>query len=146
MTSPTARDPRSFAWPVEVALAAAIETDATLATLLAGGKVYSLVAPPKSPFDYITLGDMSESASSHFNRFGTSSVETIHIWSRKPGKSGVLAIYMALYVLLHGRALPLAGTASMLRGTLILATVLADPDGLTAHGVARYAVRAEAVT
>lgn len=141
----TARDPRSFVWPVEVALAAAIESDPTLATLLAGAKVYSLVAPPKSPFDYITLGDVSESAKSRFNSFGTSAVETMHLWSRKPGKSGVLAIYGALYTLLHGRALSLSGSASMLRGTMTLATVLGDPDGITAHGVVRYSVDMQAV-
>lgn len=134
--------PQSFVWPIEVALAAAINADATLATLLAGDRVYSLWAPPNAPFDYITLGDVNESASSRFHRPGTITNETLHLWSRAGGKQGVAAIYAALVALLDGNVLALSD-GRMLRGRMELTTVLADPDGKTAHGVARYTVLAE---
>lgn len=132
----------SFVWPTEVALAAAINADPALQSLLAGERVYSLWAPANAPFDYITLGDVNESAQSRFHRPGTLTTETLHLWSRAGGKQGVLAIYAALRALLDRQTLVLTD-GLMLQGTVALATVLADPDGKTAHGVVRYSALVE---
>lgn len=131
----------SAAWPLDKAIAAAFNGDATLAALLAGDKVYSLVAPKDSPFDYIVLGESIEEHFRTFGRQGHDNDTAIHIWSQRKAKQGVLDIYHEVERILDRQILALAAPANtMVRMATRLQTVIADPDGMTFHGVARAQV------
>lgn len=129
----------SAAWPLDVAVAAALTGDGTLAALLAGDKLYSLVAPKDSPFDYLVLGDGPEDQFRTFGRQGHANDLALHIWSRTDQKKGVLVIYDHIERILDRKIIALTGN-TMVRMATRLQTILADPDGITVHGVARVTV------
>jgi hypothetical protein len=129
----------SAAWAIDVAIAAALNGDGTLAAKLAGDKVYSLVAPKDSPFDYLVLGDGPETQFRTFGRQGHANDLAIHIWSQGQAKKGVLDIYADIERILDRHTLALTAN-TMVRMATRLQTVLADPDGMTFHGVARAEV------
>lgn len=129
----------SAAWPLDVAVAAAFNADATLAAKLAGDKVYSLVAEKDSPFDYIVLGDGPEAQFRTFGRQGHANDLAIHIWSQGQAKKGVLDIYGDIERILDRQRLVLTGHTAVRMATRLQA-VLVDPDGVTFHGIARAEV------
>lgn len=131
----------SAAWPIDVAIAAALNADGTLAAKLAGDKVYSLVAPKDSVFPYLVLGDGPEDQFRTFGRQGHANDLAIHIWSQTDQKKGVLTIYDDLERILDRQKLALANPANtMVRMATKLQTILVEPDGITFHGVARVEV------
>jgi hypothetical protein len=130
----------SAAWAIDVAVAAALTGDGTLAAKLAGDKLYSLVAPKDSPFDYLVLGDGPESQFRTFGRQGHANDLAIHIWSQGQQKKGVLDIYADIERVLDRQKLALTGGNTMVQMATRLQAVLADPDGITFHGVARAEV------
>lgn len=125
----------SAAWPIDVAVAAAITGDVTLAALLAGDKVYSLVAKKNAPFDYIVLGDSPESQFRTFGRGGHANSLTVHLWSQKTQKKGPLTMYDNIERIFDNKPLVISGHTRVSTSTRLI-TVLADPDGVTFHGVA----------
>lgn len=129
----------SAAWPIDVAVAAALTGDALLAARLVGDKLYSGVAPKDALFDYLVLGDGSEDQFRTFGRQGHTNDLAIHIWSRGLQKQGVLLIYDDIERVLDRQILSLTGNTMVQLATRLQA-VLADPDGITFHGVARAQV------
>lgn len=133
----------SAAWPLDVAVAAALLADATLAARLAGDKLYSGVAPKNADFDYLVLGDGPEEQFRTFGRQGHSNDLAVHIWSRGQAKKGVLLIYKDIERVLDRQKLPLNADGSvhtMVQMGTRLQTVVPDLDGVTFHGVARVEV------
>jgi hypothetical protein len=131
----------SAAWPIDVAVAAAFIADGTLAALLAGDRVYSLVAPKDSAFDYLVLGDGPEEQFRTFGRQGHTNDLAVHIWSQGRAKQGVLTIYDSIERILDRHTLALTNPQNtMVRMATRLQAVLVEPDGVTFHGVARVSV------
>lgn len=95
-------------------------------------KVYDSV-PPGAIFPYITIGQ------DHFlddNAEGIDGAEcfpTIHIWSRKPGKTEAKELTKKAVVALYTN-ISLTGFR-VAEVTLDGLTHLSDPDGLTSHSV-----------
>ena len=129
----------SAAWPIDKALSAALLADGALSAKLAGDKLYSLVAPKNSAFDYLVLGDSPEVGFRTFGRAGHDTELAIHIWSRGQQRKGVLSIYGDIERVLDNKRLTLDGHTMGLMRTR-LQSVLTDPDGITCHGVVRARV------
>jgi hypothetical protein len=126
-----------------VAIADAIEADATLAGLLAGAKVYNGLAPEESPFNYITLSNFAESERNLFNLEGSQSTSQFAIWTKGEGEMDVLTIYEALHDLFHNKRLTL-DVGQHIRGKLrLIMTGAGDQsDATIVRGVVEYAMRA----
>lgn len=124
------------AWPIDVAVAAAIEADAAIMALLAGG-VHSIVAPEGTRLDYVTLGSTSEGDFDAFGAEGNDGVLTVHVWTAVMGKGPALAIYGHLQRVLNNVPLVLDGQRH-LDGTLSLLDVRPDVDNRSMHLIARY--------
>lgn len=129
----------SAIWPLHVALAAAINGDATAAALLAGDKVYSLIAPSGAVFDYVVLGDSNAREVPTFSRAGESGAIAIHLWCANDDQATTLQLFGELRRVLHDVRLTLTGTTQLhCLGKLSLVTTVADPSGEFVHGVTRY--------
>lgn len=137
----------SAAWPIDVALEAALGADAALIALLNPGggdavKVYNGKAPQETGEPYLVLGDTAEDRANTFGRAGNSGEQTIDIWC--PAGEGfrrVKQIYGEMKRILDGKRLVLDGH-TMVLGALRLVTILNDPSG-SAHGVAFYSARTQ---
>lgn len=129
----------SSVWPLHVALAAALNGDATLAALLSGDKVYSLVAPRGAVFDYLVLGDSNTQDLPTFTRAGERGAITIHAWCVGDDQMTALQLFGELRRVLHNVHLTLSGTTQVhCVGQLTLVTTAPDPSGEFVHGVFRY--------
>lgn len=144
MTKPLGSGPVSALWPIDLALAAAIQADGPTMALLAGQGVYSIRAPAGAVMDYVVIGDSEEADTFRaLMRQGSNAVLTLDVWSgMTESRAGVLAIYNALRKLLHTTALPVdpSSGVTFCRGSLELVTVLADRDSAATHGILRYTV------
>lgn len=133
---------RSSLWPLVVATVSAIEGSSELAVLLAGDKVFNTIVPIETPLPYCTVTTPAESEQNMFGNAGSVGSLQIDIWTRNAlelGNSEQLAIWDALYFLLHNRRLTVTGFR-MLTGTLTLIAIQPDADGETLHGIVRYDV------
>lgn len=123
------------------ALVAAFTGDTPL-TALIDDRVFDTRAPAKTPFPYITLGDVSELAADTFGGDGSDVPWTIHLWTRDgttTGKRQLFEIWGHVRRILSG-TLAIAGRA-LTFGDASLVTTLEDPDDpdrLTMHGVVRF--------
>jgi hypothetical protein len=139
---------RSSLWPVEVAVAAAINADSALEDLLAGDRVYSRIAPAKiadpddaaleidTPYPFVVLGERTESQENRFDDPGERGSLTIHIWSREIGNRQLSLIYDELARVL-GVPLTLSDGV-MFAGWLEYVTDSYDQEGEAMHGIAEY--------
>lgn len=136
--------------PLAAAIVTAVEADSLLSGLLATPGIWNTTAPETSPFPYLVLGFSLESAADVFGAPGVVTGQTIDIWTRKSTVTGsgagmtlgadqLWAIYSALYGLLHGTTLSVAGFL-IVSGTLTMQATMVDPDGESLHGIARYEV------
>jgi hypothetical protein len=122
------------AWPLNVAMAEAIDNDAELQAILAPGGVYSGVAKKRDGIEpgvpRIVLMSSEESKRSVFGKPGNDNNETLHIWSSlEGGKQQPLAIYRHLLRLFGGQALAIPGYGNY-RINLRLVGSLPDPSDL----------------
>lgn len=130
----------SAVWPLHVAIAAAIHADVTVAAMLGGDKVYSLVAPRGTGLDYLVLGNSDARDVPTFTRAGEQGAILIHAWVVGEDQAKLLQLYGELRRVLHDVRLAITGTTQVhCVGQLSLVTTSADPSGEYVHGVARYA-------
>jgi hypothetical protein len=141
---------QSFAWPLDKAIAAAIEGDTGIGglrdpagPLLGNPPVWSNVAGPGAALDYIVLGDSTETESpaTPFGGHARDNGVTLHAWTRDTSKRSALRILARLVVLLHRRPLDLVDDAGAPLRTVVgdfeIVTVIPDPSGDVSHGVGR---------
>jgi hypothetical protein len=129
----------SAVWPLHVAIAAAINNDATAAPMLGGDKVYSLVAPRGTSLDYLVLGSSDAQDFPTFARAGEQGAILVHLWVVGEDQAKALQLYGELRRVLHNVRLAIIGTTQVhCIGQLSLVTTSADPSGEYVHGVARY--------
>lgn len=132
-------------WPLDVALAGAVENDQALRAILADSElgsagIYSGRAPSDSKMPYIVIGSPAEDPKNLFARKGNDIRQALHVWSEKEGHEEVKLIYRHLVRLLTGVPLTLEGH-QLLRGAMRLVIILNDPGPPPAtHLVAEYQV------
>lgn len=146
--------PVTAAWPLQVALAAALEGDAQLQAALGGTPADPRVdsgrrpeeatgAPPAPPF--LVLGSSGEAPRGAFGptarRLHDQSV-TIDVYGRT--KPDALALYGHLVRVLDDAPLACAGHRAV-RGAVRLVLDVPEPDGQAHHAVVRYTATTQAV-
>lgn len=129
------------AWPIQKAVAAAINADAAIAARLGGDKVYSGSVPAGTAFDYITMLGPSESDYALFARGGSSCVLTLGLYCKEKGQRKTAELYGELHRVLHNATLVLDGHAQAI-ASLQLIDIQPDPDGSYQHGVVRVNITA----
>lgn len=90
-------------------------------------------------FPYITIGEAIGSDYSTFDRFGESTIATVHIWSRYDGFLEANNILSDVNRLLVRTTLTLTNNMNCGVWYDAVNTVI-DPDGLTRHFIAQYRV------
>lgn len=133
----------AFVNPVVDALATAIENDATLQSLLAGGMVYSGMAPTGAPYDHVNIANLTDTPKEMFGLGSSVVLVTLDIWTSGKGLGGVMAVYAALNNLLHNKRLSLSnGNWMMGRVRLVLGNLGDQTDPSIVRGIVNYTVRA----
>lgn len=140
-------------WPVQEAIAAAVEGDSALQALLTPPGIYDVMPGPQTPYPYITFGFTTEIADpfSVFHKGGTLTGQQLDIWTNLRMQTGAgteesgmrvgKLIYARVRALFHQRPLTVAGFRVTL-SNITLTAILPDPDGETVHGIVRYDVTA----
>lgn len=129
----------SAIWPLHVALSAILTADVSVAALLGGDKVYSLIAPRGALFDYVVLGMTTTQDFPTFGRAGEKGAIQCHLWCAGADQRAVLQLYGELYRVLHNVPLTLTlGAARAFLGQLRMIATMADPSGEFSHGVIAY--------
>jgi uncharacterized protein (UPF0297 family) len=111
----------------------------------AGKAVYD--RPPASNFSelasgvfpFVVIGDDTVAEFDDDDTEGQETTLTIHAWSRSPGKKEVKQVLDAIYNSLHDKALTVTGQMVIYILFEFMET-MADPDGLTQHGVIRFRI------
>jgi hypothetical protein len=128
----------SAAYPLTVALEAALSGHQGVAGVVGLEGVHSLKAGAHASLPYILLGSSAEGDSSVFGRKGFENEEELHLYTPiETQKEGALQLYAQVHDALDRKLLPLAGH-DMVYGTLELVIVLEDEDGEAVHTFARY--------
>lgn len=143
----------SASWPLNVAIAAAIDAAVVAGVAALGAPIdvggpralddpaiYSGQVPEGTAIvsAYIVLASSQQSTGrGTFRRRGLENVETIDVWTADLSKRTALAIGDALVTLLDGRDLTLDGYGRM-RGRLELVITLADPSTRQYRAQYRY--------
>lgn len=123
------------------AIFAALNGDATLATLLGSNSVYNGVKDGTQP-PYIDIGDDTAIDDSSISVDAQEHTVTIHSWTQQPiaglsAKGSLFSIMAQIRVVLHEARLVLAnGALCNLRQEF--RETLRDPDGISWHGVQRF--------
>jgi hypothetical protein len=125
-------------WPLYVALADAINADATLQSLLAGDRVYSLRAPAGALFDYVVLGNANETEWYAFADGGSTCVITLNLWCAADDARTCAVLYGHLHRVLQRQRIAVDGFKASMIGDLSLVSIENDPQDGYVHGVARY--------
>jgi hypothetical protein len=120
---------------------------ALLPTSLFAGDVGKAVydRPPASNFSelaagvfpFVVIGDDTVAEFDTDDSEGQEATLTIHVWSRYPGKKEVKQVLDAIYDCLHDSPLTVTGQTVIYIFFEFMET-MADPDGLTQHGVIRF--------
>ena len=137
--------PTSPAPDVLTAVHTLLKNDPTLSAILVGDKVYVGVVPEGKGFPRIVLGDIGEANAplrAVFARNSNNDDITIHIYSQKSVMQ-VMTIYSRVKFLLE-QAIVVVGR-EYIEGTITLIGSPVEPDNITFHGVAIYAVVTRAV-
>jgi hypothetical protein len=113
--------------------------DTTLASLGVVGVFDWRKVPQNQPFDYVTLGDITETPENTLGRRGYVLNFAIHIWSRYLGTQAPSAMLERINELIDQEPLTLATHAHV--STRYQRTkTYADQDGLTIHLIAQYQI------
>ena len=130
----------SPAWPLQVALVAALAADAGIVALLdhaRGLRIFDGLAPGGTPLPYVTIGDGTEGRADTFGRPGAAGRLRLHVWAPGPGRAAAVAIDTEIRRVLDGVRVAVTGH-TMVRGVLTLTASFVDPDGATHHRVLDY--------
>ena len=121
---------------VNQAVYSALTSDVTLMGMISGAYSYT---PQDATFPYVTIGDSALGDLSTMGADGQQIDYTIHVWSQYRGTAEAAQIIDRVYAVLHRQPLTIAGVDHA--GTMFShSTILRDPDGLTWHGIARFAI------
>ncbi|MDF1720518.1 MAG: DUF3168 domain-containing protein [Minwuia sp.] len=118
-------------------------TGASAVTDLVGNRIYDHVPQGSDTFPYIELGDPLTEPWDGSNMLGQVENLTIHVWSRQMGRKQTAAVLAAIHATLHRQALTITGQTHVLT-VKRYQTIMADADGETWHGVARYEITTQA--
>jgi len=88
-------------------------------------------------FPFVVIGDDTAAEFDTDDSEGQETTVTIHAWSRYPGKKEVKQVLDAIYNALHNKSLTVTGQIVIFIFFEFMETI-ADPDGLTQHGVIRF--------
>jgi len=128
----------ALAWPLDVAIAAALLADATIASLLGGDKVYSGTAPTGATFDYIVIGGTNETSTYYFNHgAGAEGALMLHLWCASADNKSTKVLFGEMKRVLDMATLAVAGFGTCF-GTLTFVDVSPDPAGTYMHGIVRF--------
>lgn len=133
------------AWPIQVAVHAALVADSALVALLGtdpGGfpAVYNGVATEDAPLDRVVIGEPTEGDFDALMRRGNAGTLTLDVYTASPANAAALAIYARIVAALDSTALTVSGH-TLLSGRVSLVTAFGDPPSGGRHLVARYVTR-----
>lgn len=139
------RVPVSAAWPLDVAIAAAIEAEhardgSALVALLDTPPVWSGLVPEGVALNVgrVVLSESSEGdGPGTWSRIGMTNTVGLDIWTADTSKKSALLISGVLRTLLHRQPLTLTGYGIMVGSYELLISML-DPSRAQYHAVARY--------
>lgn len=132
-------------WPLQKAVFALLDGDATLDALIGNNRIFDRV-PDEQAFDYVGIGEFTASDISTFGKLIEEVTFTIDVWSQKGGKKTCALIQDRIDTLLNRASLDLS--ADGFRSVAILREFrdsLLDQDGLTYHGIQRFRAMIEKV-
>ena len=94
-----------------------------------------------SNFPFVTVGDDTFNEGSTDTEGGFDTTITMHIWSRYAGFTETKQIQAEIYALLNRQTIVMAGSDYGIAGiTFDFSNAVLDPDGLTRHGISRFAL------
>jgi hypothetical protein len=117
----------------------ALSNAAALQSLIGNPARIFDVVPPGAIFPYVTLGDITLRDFDTKERTGFEQMHVLHAYSRYRGRKEVKTIMQAAYDALHRQSLTVTG-ADFISCQLVGATIGAENDGLTLHGVMRFRI------
>lgn len=94
-------------------------------------------AAPSTTFPYVVLGNDTSVAFDTDDTVGAEVTVTLHFWSRAEGFKEVKTIMQAAYDRLNRATLSITGF-NVVDCLHEFSEALADPDGVTRHGIQRY--------
>lgn len=114
----------------------------TYSTLTSIASVVDDVTESKPSYPYVTIGDAVLSENSTDTNIGMVALQTIHVWSREPGRKQVKNIQGIIAGALARYDLTISGF------TLITCEIesensFLDTDGVTRHGVSTFSIQFE---
>jgi hypothetical protein len=121
---------------LRAAINAALNADASVATLLGGAKVYD-EAPKSVVFPYVTMGDARTTEIAVAEAPTVEHQLTLHAWSRQGGHREAHLIAGAIIQALDDAPLTLSGNR-LVNLRLALADVRRESDGRTYHALIRF--------
>lgn len=117
----------------------ALNASLELQTALGGsGRIFDSV-PDNQAYPYVEIGDDTAIDNSTCEKPGQELTITIHSWSRTRGRKEVKGIMRGVYDVLHYGSFTMPGNVCIL-SIFDFEQILADPDGVTFHGVQRFRV------
>jgi hypothetical protein len=128
---------------LRAAIHSALKSDAPLAALLGGGKIYD-EPPREAELPYVTLGEDMITDGSTSTEEGDEHTLTLHVWSRQGGHREAHLIAGAVLEALSEAPLGLDGH-HLANLRFIAADVRRQPDGRTYHGIIRLRALTEPV-
>ncbi|MEU2992896.1 DUF3168 domain-containing protein [Streptomyces griseoincarnatus] len=127
--------------PVQSAVYARLEADATLMAMISG--VYDYV-PETAEYPFVVIGEAIETPDNRHGGYGRETVVTLHSWSRYQGYAQVLRIGARVTALLDHQPLTIEGVAHIAT-RFEFSQTLTDPEppGDIRHLVQRYRIVTE---
>ncbi len=143
---------------IEQAIYTKLRADVSLGALLANsildgdaGKAVYDRAPQSNlselasgVFPFVVIGDDTAAEFDDDDTEGQETTLTLHAWSRYAGKKEVKQVLDAIYNALHDKPLTVTGQIVIFIFFEFMETI-ADPDGLTQHGVIRFRITTQEV-
>jgi len=120
---------------IQDALVVALRADGAV-TALVGQRTYD-AAPQTPTYPLIEFGLRLSEPWEGTGMDGWESMQTINVWSEKPGAAEAVEIAAAVTALVHRGSLTLASQAFVL-GSLIGSNVIPQPDGKTTQVALRF--------
>jgi hypothetical protein len=128
--------PTAASQALRAAVHDALNSDASLTSLLGGPKVYDQV-PQSAAFPYVTLGETRVADFSTGTEPGEEHQLMLHAWSRQGGHKEAHLIAGALLQALDDAPLPLADHR-LVNFRFAVADVRREADGRTYHALVRF--------
>lgn len=122
-------------WSLQVAIVAALQADATVASLVTD-RIFDVPrqsTPPAMP--YISIGSFDTLTEVADDYEGSDTSIQIDGWDAGPGSKGIKVLGRAIRAALHEKDLSLADNQRLVQLTVDRIQYLREPDGVTQHAV-----------